>query len=40
MTNFILIKNNLQCKTQRLYIVRILRKLGWKVKANTLSELI
>ena len=39
-TNFILVKDNLECKTQLLAIVRILRKLGWKVKQSELSELI
>lgn len=40
MTKFTLSKNNLTCHTDLLRIVQILRKLGWKVKHNELSELI
>jgi len=40
MTKFTLVKNNMVCHTYMLSIVRILRKKGWKVLHNTLSELI
>ena len=40
MTEFILTKNNCTCRTKLLAIVRILRKLGWKVKVSTLGELL
>ena len=40
MTEFILVKDNLECRTKLLAIVRILRKLGWKVKHSKLGELI
>jgi len=40
MTKFTLIKNNMICHTDLLSIVRILRKKGWIVKHNELSELI
>lgn len=39
-TEVILTKNNLECRTRFLSIVKILKKLGWKVKHNELSELI
>ena len=40
MTEFILVKNNLECRTKFLAIVRMLRKLGWEVKHSELGELI
>jgi len=39
-TRFIIIKGNLECRTNLLGVVRILQRLGWKVKHNELSELI
>jgi hypothetical protein len=40
MTKFTLTKGNLSCSTNLLSIVRLLRKLGWKVKHSELGELI
>ena len=39
-TKFILVKGKLECSTNMLAIVRLLQKLGWKIKHNELSELI
>ena len=40
MTQFILVKNNLTCKTRNLDVVEQLQALGWKVEQNELSTLI
>lgn len=39
MIRFILVKGNLECKTNLLGVVRILQRLGWKIKQSELSEL-
>ena len=39
-TRFILVKGNLECSTNLLGVVRLLKRLGWKIKHNELSELI
>jgi hypothetical protein len=40
VTRFVLVKGHLECKTNLLGVVRILKRLGWKIKHNELSELI
>jgi len=40
MTEFIMIKGNLQCRTRSLEVVTKLQQLGWTVKQSDLSELI
>ena len=40
MTQFIMIKGNLQCRTRNLDVVAKLQTLGWKIKQSTLGELI
>jgi len=40
MTKFILTKWNITIQTTNLFAVEMLRQMGWKVKHNTLSELL
>lgn len=40
MTEFILIKNNLECRTPYIFLVKALKRMGWKIKQSELGELI
>ena len=40
MTEFVMVKGNLQCRTRNLDVVEKLQQFGWKVKQSTLGELL
>lgn len=40
MTEFILVKKNMQTRTRNVRVVKELIVLGWKVRLNELSELV